>query len=133
MTCAPTLIFLGLILLVVIIGVSWNQSHSNYTRFPSSYYETGKWIDGPPINRHRYLTPQEAQGINAPLPHPLHLTGASRFGNPTRFHNAKLCNECMSICETKISHGVFDVMPGETIESSCLKRCDVECGGLQPV
>jgi hypothetical protein len=122
--CLAVAAFVFLMLLIIILSFSEKDS---YERVPTSYYDQGGWIEGPPLlGNWGYVNEYPEQPIsNSPK---VPRSSSNSLLNPNVESGFRdLCDECINECRTEISLGQTHPKPGEKIPGYCSKKCRLVC------
>lgn len=111
-----------LIAIVILVVVLFSKNNDSYQRNPTSYYDEGGWIDGPPLlGDWGYNDPSMNSLHSSKIPH-----DSSRSSRPI---SMELCEECLNTCREELGLGQTHPKPGEPIHGYCLKKCRLMCIG----
>lgn len=114
----------SVLLLVVwfVFEINKRSPKDNYQRNPTSYYDEGGWIIGPPlVGNWGYNDPDEDRKFTQPVLQP---QGPQASSAPI---DMTLCEECVNQCRESIGAGLEDMKPEEPREGYCLKKCQLLC------
>lgn len=112
----------SVLLLVIwfVFEINRRTPKDKYQRNPTSYYDEGGWIIGPPlVGNWGYNDPDEDRKFTQPVLEPPRAPSASV--------DVTLCEECINQCRESIGAGLEDMKPEEPREGYCLRKCQLLC------
>jgi hypothetical protein len=113
-----------LLVLLFVFEINKRTPKDNYQRNPTSYYDEGGWIIGPPlVGNWGYNDPEEDRKYTQPVLEPQTLKAQAQHA-PI---DMTLCEECVNQCRESIGAGLEDMKPEEPREGYCLRKCQLLC------